>query len=256
MKTFIKVKRGIISPEHYEAIGPAVWLFLYLIDRADFDSGTMYGYTDDQAAEDIGSKKRTIRSWRIKLQDGGYIDWIKKPYSINVTISIWDNPVNKWGKSDTRMSDTIESDIKSDIESDIKSDIESDIKSDIEPTRSDGTHHLITRLQTPDSRINNYTDAAMQKLFVTITGMLTFPSKSQAQDIERLRAIAQAHNGDAITYCARFFQEWRRRGYSKSNTSWLDWAIADDIPKQKAKGNDNRTATMDDAYELFLSETS
>ena len=234
MKTFIKIKRGIISPKHYESIGPAIWLFMYIIDHADFDTGVMYGYNDADAAEEIGAKKRTVRSWRDKLSEGGYITWKKKPYSLNVTVSNWDNPQDNWGVSDIVMADRIES----------------DIESDIEPTRSDVTHHPITRLQTPDS-INNYANAEMQKLFVTITGMLTFPSKSQAQDIKRLRAIAKAHNGDAVRYCSRFFQEWMRRGYAKSNTSWLDWAVADDIPKRRVNQK-TTSAEKDEVTRRFL----
>ena len=223
MKTFVKIKSGILSPKHYEAIGPAIWLFLYLLQHTDWETGTMHGYTDEQAAEELGSKKRTVRSWRMKLQAGNYITWKKKPYSLNIMVSNWDNPNLDWSQTDTRMSRTIES----------------DIESDIEPTRRDGTHHPYSdnRLQTTD---NNYADATIQNLFVTITGMLTFPSRSKEQDLTRLRAIAKKHKGDRdaiIRYCAKFFQEWRRREYSKSNTNWLDWAIADDIPKRKGKGN-------------------
>ena len=85
MRTFIKLKGGLISPKHYEAIGPAIWLFIYIIDHTNWETGVMHGYTDDEAAEEIGSKKRTVRSWRIKLQDGGYITWSSgEPYSYGI----------------------------------------------------------------------------------------------------------------------------------------------------------------------------
>jgi hypothetical protein len=86
----------------------------------------------------------------------------------------------------------------------------------------------------------NYSDAEMQRQFVKITGMLTFPSKSREQDLTRLRAIAKANHGDAVRYCARFFQEWMRRGYAKSNTAWLDWAVAGEIPTPRTRRNARR----------------
>ena len=56
MKTYIKIKRGLLSSAHCDAIGPAVWLFMYIIDHADWNTGVMGGYTDQEAAEELGNQ--------------------------------------------------------------------------------------------------------------------------------------------------------------------------------------------------------
>ena len=44
-KTFVSVKRGLTQdPKHRERMGNRIWLFLHIIDRADFETGMVYDY--------------------------------------------------------------------------------------------------------------------------------------------------------------------------------------------------------------------
>ena len=95
-RIFIKIKRGILSPKHYNAIGPALWLFLYIIDRTDWNDGLFKGYTDAEAAEVLEVPKRTIRSWRIRLEDGEYIACRQSLHSQTIYVNNWSNPKEKW----------------------------------------------------------------------------------------------------------------------------------------------------------------
>jgi len=85
-----------------------------------------------------------------------------------------------------------------------------------------------------------YPDDATEslKVFSTVTGMMTFPSSSIDRDIERVGIIVRQRGvDDAINYLKDFYAAWvvrkRKDGkiYSKLNTTWLDWAIAGEIPE-------------------------
>ena len=93
-----------------------------------------------------------------------------------------------------------------------------------------------------------------ERLFVEITGMPTFPAQSRANDIERLIAIHGQQGAGTVAYCQRFYQEWaQERRYSKSNTNWLDWAVAGQIPvrrgvKKRAKSRPDQQRQVIDKY--------
>lgn len=100
-KIFLKLKRGVLDSKHYYAMGTALWLFIYILDKTDWEDGTFKGYCDADAAETIGAPKRTIRSWRDKLGDGGYIAWRKHQYDLTIYVNNWSNPKENWVEDTT-----------------------------------------------------------------------------------------------------------------------------------------------------------
>jgi hypothetical protein len=85
--------------------------------------------------------------------------------------------------------------------------------------------------------------AEAERLFQKITGMPTFPASSRADDIERLIAIHGQKGEETVTHCMRFYYEWVNvRRYSKSNTGWLDWAVAGEIPIRRGVKKSRRNA--------------
>jgi hypothetical protein len=221
-KTHLKIKCGLLSPKHCQAIGSAVWLFMYILDRADWEDGTLRGYTDADAAEDLGSPRLTIKKWRARLARHNYIASRQGLHSQTLYVNKWTNPRQKWG-----------------------AELPDEARCRVQDVPFDGAQDSArdSGVQTASPEI--YIDAEMQRQFEKITGMLTFPSRSREQDLTRLRAIAKANHGDAVRYCARFFQEWMRRGYAKSNTAWLDWAVAGDIPTQRTRRTSRRKEQED-----------
>ena len=213
-KTHLKIKCGLLSPKHCQAIGSAVWLFMYILDRADWEDGTFRGYTDADAAEDLGSPRLTIKKWRSRLARHNYIVCQQSLHSQTLYVNKWTNPKEKWNAA---LPDEACCGVQDSAQ--------------------------VSGAQTAGPEI--YSDDEMQRQFGKITGMLTFPSRSREQDLTRLRAIAKANHGDAVRYCARFFQEWMRRGYAKSNTAWLDWAVAGDIPTQRTRRTSRRKEQED-----------
>lgn len=72
-RTWIKVRCGILTPEHVGAIGPAIWLFLYILDRVDWQTGQLEDWRDALASDDMGIPKSTVRKHRGRLEEEGYI---------------------------------------------------------------------------------------------------------------------------------------------------------------------------------------
>lgn len=78
-------------------------------------------------------------------------------------------------------------------------------------------------------------DAVSFMAFQKVTGMNAYPGK----DAELIRG---ALNGLRLQYptvelladyLKPFYEEWKRRGYSKTNCAWLyDWAVAGEIPPE------------------------
>ena len=91
-KTWIKVKRGLLKPEHRERMGRRIWLYLYMLDITDWESGTIKGWTDKQHAKGFGMPWRTVQKHRQELATLGYINCKKAYQSTDITIGKWVNP--------------------------------------------------------------------------------------------------------------------------------------------------------------------
>lgn len=91
-KTWIKVKRGILEPKHIAKLGQAWYLYLYILDNADWDSGTIPEWKDKYAADELGKPLGMIREHRKLLVTGEYITCKQKQRCQIITIRNWTNP--------------------------------------------------------------------------------------------------------------------------------------------------------------------
>jgi hypothetical protein len=123
MTAFVKLRVGLLSPEHVDAIGPALWVFLWMLARADWKTGVIHQWTDDECARALGVKLRTVREHRRRLEQGEYIVSKRSNYFLRITIANWVDPRR-------------ESDRKASL-----SDAQSDVQSDIQIIRGDVTLH-------------------------------------------------------------------------------------------------------------------
>ena len=82
------------------------------------------------------------------------------------------------------------------------------------------------------------TDDALQ-IFAKVTGMTAFMAGSITDDIRRIQAVFDEHGQDTVDFMQPYYDAWIVRGYRKTNTSWMDWAIAEEIPKRKQKEVDS-----------------
>jgi len=88
-----------------------------------------------------------------------------------------------------------------------------------------------------DSEWPEMPDAALaERIFQQVTGMVTFPARSRAEDCERICSLYDRHKAQTVGYIQTFFEAWKKRGYNQVNTAWLDWAIAGQIPQARGNG--------------------
>ena len=91
-KTWIKVRRGLIDPKHKVAMGNRIWLYLYMLDRADWSTGEIHKWRDRDAEDDMGIPRRTVQDQRQDLVKAGYISCRQSHQSIVIKINKWSDP--------------------------------------------------------------------------------------------------------------------------------------------------------------------
>lgn len=92
-KKWISVKCGLSrDPKHRQAMGESIWLFLHLLDVADWESGIVREWKDEAGAEEMSMQVRTLREHRRKLDELGYITCQQKQYGQDIIIHNWTNP--------------------------------------------------------------------------------------------------------------------------------------------------------------------
>src|SRR3972149_1690517 len=98
-KNWIMVKRGLSEDaKHREAMGNRIWLFLHLVDRADWDTGTVHDWRDKDEADEMSMSPLTVRNQRQELETMGYITCQKRQRGQNIVIHNWVNPRNYSGE--------------------------------------------------------------------------------------------------------------------------------------------------------------
>lgn len=97
-KTWLKIKRGLLEPEHRERMGVRVWLYMHMIDIVDWETGTIEGWKDGEQAEKFGMEFRTLQAQRQQLQADGYITCEQTFQAQRIIIHNWTNPREYSGK--------------------------------------------------------------------------------------------------------------------------------------------------------------
>lgn len=123
-KTWIAVKVGLANdPKHERQMGKAIYLFLYMLDICDWETGTITGWVDANAASDRECHIQTVRKHRKALTESGYISARQGgPSGMKIVIHKYINPRSYSGK-------VLNSDIKSAPSDNANSDTNSDTNS-------------------------------------------------------------------------------------------------------------------------------
>ena len=53
-----------MEPKHRDKLGIRIWLYLYILDQADWDTGEVLEWRDGDAADGLQMPKRTVRQQR------------------------------------------------------------------------------------------------------------------------------------------------------------------------------------------------
>ncbi len=75
-RPFIQVSRGLLDPKHVDAIGPAVWVFLWCARfQSDNTGSVMAGAVipERRICADLGLAPRTVREHIDRLENAGYL---------------------------------------------------------------------------------------------------------------------------------------------------------------------------------------
>ena len=97
-KTWIKIKRGLLEPKHRERLGIRVWLYIYILDNADWEAGEIREWRDKDAADELQMPWRTLQQQRQQLETDGYISCLQSGNRQIITIHNWTNPREYSGK--------------------------------------------------------------------------------------------------------------------------------------------------------------
>jgi len=256
-KTFIKIKRGLLAPKHRVAIREAVWLFMEMIDRADWETGIIYDWKDSDAAEKLGLSLPSVRQQRKKLE-GRYIEVFQKQHSLQIRVLNWDDPKEKWNIQGDSQGDSqgVNEGAPCTIQGDSHSDrlltpsmLQGDSQGD---SRLSPVHIIknirIKNLRRSDSKVSSSSfplpslysgDDFIPRVFSRVTGMTSIPRNDERAyiAIEGLRSKYPDVDG-MVKYLQPFYDSWiTRRGkdgrfFSKTNLAWLtDWAVGGEVPQ-------------------------
>lgn len=166
-KNWIYVKRGLSeNPKHRAQMGECIWLYLHIIDRADWEAGIAYDWKDEQEAADMGMPVRTLREQRRKLDDLGYISCFQLKHSQNIIIRKWVNPRDYSGKvlndfeGGSETSPTEE--VKGDTEGYIKGDTKGSTQ-DVTPTSNSKSKSLTPKGDLVDLELSKLPAISVRK---------------------------------------------------------------------------------------------
>jgi hypothetical protein len=262
-KTWIKVKRGILDPKHIVGLGQAWYLYFYILDQADWDTGMIPEWKDEYAAEDLNKQVGTIREHR-KYLEGKYISCKKNQHSQTITIFNWTDPrrydgeiLNQFESTDfseplfesspQSSPQTILVQAQNSVPSyshittlphnkDI--DIYTEVNSDTvyEPCDEDGNpiKERKKKKEPADFRFSHPAYVSYRRL------MGTRPAKEMVDKIIELIG----ENPDELKLSSARM-EWVDRGYNKQSYKWLEW-YRDGIPARAFKKRDTATPTSEE----------
>jgi len=92
-KHWIYIKRGLSEDaKHRAAMGECIWLYMHIIDRADWETGIAFDWKDKEEAADMSLPLDTLRRQRQKLEEFDYIRSTQKQHSQDIRIMEWKNP--------------------------------------------------------------------------------------------------------------------------------------------------------------------
>ena len=103
-KYWMKIKCGLLEPKHRITLGKNIWLYLHIINRADWDTGKVLEWIDANEAEILQMPVRTLRQQRKQLEKDGYISSIQKQHHQEIIIHNWTDPRKYDGKVANRKS--------------------------------------------------------------------------------------------------------------------------------------------------------
>jgi len=219
-KNWIYIKRGLSEdPKHRAQMGECIWLFLHIIDRADFETGIAYDWKDAQEAAEMSMSLPTLRHQRRKLEELGYITAKKGMHKQDLIIHNWTNPRDYSGKKRNEKPAYIESDNPLSPESDNQSYNQSD-------------NHPDSQVNTPTSNSESSSSSRDEVASVlTKHGNKLVSGSNEIIDewlkyhtLERIEQAASKYAGKNVNYLDTVLIEWQVKGYPQTRQEKIESA--------------------------------
>lgn len=211
-KQWISVKCGLSrDPKHRRQMGKSVWTFLHMLDLADWETGIVYDWKDENAAEDMGIDIRVLREDRRKLDDEGYITCKQKQYGQDIYIHNWTNPREYSGEVRNQKQEGGKKSPPSDFQGDSQGYAQGSIK-DVTPTSTSNIKEQngfsLPAKQEPDKvaewlKMGQFAGAKRETRIDAILSYLgeTFHINTEVKNWKKFAKFAetrQTHHGEKI----------------------------------------------------------
>jgi hypothetical protein len=261
-KTWIKIKRGILEPKHIDQLGQAWYLYFYILDQADWETGTVKNWKDSFAADDLGKPIGLIREHRKKLFDEKYIKFIKGQHNQTIIINNWTDPrrydfhvINPTGQ-------TSEESERSRCESEVQSESQTTFEQaqNNVPSYNHISHNNISTISQSDKPTyyqpcdDDGLDLTPQQelklkqqhpAYIAYYHVTKKRPKNELIDliIEKIGDFPDQSNLEACRL------EWLSRGYNPMSLKWLDWYVNGIPGYQKNNVQESNNAILKQAME-------
>ena len=225
-KNWIYMKCGLSrDPKHRAQMGECIWLFMHIIDRADWETGIAYDWKDREEAAVMGMSVETLRDQRQKLEKWDYIRGIQRQRGQDIKIMEWRNPRDYGAEI---KNPRIQGD-GSPPPSEFQGDAQGDAHVRSQPTtptlhsksKSDNVRKRTGAKNPPPPEVS---------LFREVTER--FPPKVCFEDVARSIQTVQVRLGREVTRedLLNFYKAWCAKGYKPISLAWLEWAETGQIP--------------------------
>jgi hypothetical protein len=220
-KNWIYIKRGLSeNPKHRSQMGECIWLYMHIIDRADWEQGIAYDWKDEQEAADMSMPVRTLREQRRKLDDLGYISCIQLRHSQNIIIRKWVNPRDYSGKVMNDLAELVEGDVETEPKT-IDGDIQGDTKGDTKGSSQDVTPTSNSKSKSLSVKKGNLLD-----------GMMFYGKQALEQGTDKVEEIIQTlERGLKVNITRSTNNQQVAKRIIKDGRpldQWLSWVMTDE----------------------------
>jgi hypothetical protein len=223
-KHWIYIKRGLSEdPKHRAQMGECVWLYMHIIDRADWETGIAYDWKDSQEAAEMGMPVDTLCRQRQKLDEMRYVHCEQKQHGQDIYIYEWRNP---------REYDT---EVKNPRSQGSHEQPPSTVQGDNQGSNQ-GSNQVTLQVETPTSSSES----------ISMSVKHTAPDFSTMEPIEAMKVPELRLFRDAtgffpgrllyeMVYVAihdkrisgeqlkTAYSAWLARGYNAKSLDWLEW---------------------------------
>ena len=239
-KTWIKFERELLKPDTRNKLGIRIWLYMYIRDRADWDTGKVYEWRDHDEAEDFEMPWRTLQTQRQQLEEDGFITCKAIWQAQEITIHNWRNPREYSGEVHNPTDGYAE--LRTATGG--GSTDHPNNHPDTHPNRELGTPSIDSHITSqksqgaPQATSLDVSGSNAVRIYSRITGQVYPPSGHIDTITEDLCNILDKYDSEqnAITDGKKHFTKWcSTRGksgktYGRTNPGWLQWWLEELAP--------------------------